>query len=281
MLTLYRNNRIHLSGYEHIPIGIHSEIYNVGLVMCSLTQGADRERLTPTNPRFPPDYDACYSARLEGLITECLQDDPGRRPTLPMLLAQIGAGLKTWEKIYGSANKLEDDLPEFMRLDAWKEEEHPIGSEAPEEWGGPRKDHRGQHLEAEEKIAVPSDTLFHESAGSKKRKAKALEQTREKVAAWMLTLPTDIKRPKKKLRTGSHSTIAWSESSTGTLVDPPPLRDMYILHWYKGDAMFKSDSSSDDDEKFGFVFRRRSTFTLLAEQEIRSAQNTADAEDRA
>lgn len=260
---------------------MHSETYNIGLIICSLTQGVDKERLTPSNPRLPPGYDACYSARLEGLISDCLQDDPGRRSTLSVLLAQIDAGLKSWEKVYGSANRPEDELLEFMRSDVWKEEEYPIGSEAPEEWSGPRKKDRTQHSKAEEKFKVASATSAKDRARSQKKKVEALEQDREKVAAWMLTFPADLKRPKKRLRTGSHSTTAWSESSEKTRVDPPPLRDMYILHGYKGDEMFKSDSSSDDDEEFGFVFRRRSTFTLLAEQASRSVQEIIDTKDEA
>ena len=111
--------------------------------------------------------------------------------------SQIEAGLKSWENMYGRANKSEGDLPKFMRLGAWKEEEYPIGSEAPEEWGGPRKKDRGEHPEAAGKTQASSETMAGDSARSKKRKAKAMEQAEHKVAAWLHSLPTDAKRPRK------------------------------------------------------------------------------------
>lgn len=123
--------------FDMDPVGIHSEIYTVGLIICSLMQGRSKERITPAKPMYPADYTGCYSQALEKLVTRCLEDNWLRRPGLTELIRLVNTGFASWEAAYGSASG--GYIPHYMRCDGFAKEEIPIGSAAPETWGGPRK----------------------------------------------------------------------------------------------------------------------------------------------
>lgn len=157
---------------------MHSEIYNVGLIMISLMQGVNKEILHAKNPRFPEGYSKCYSQSLEDLVTSCVAYKYFDRASLKTLIVQTRAGLANWEKAYGSANSAE--LPDFMRFDDFKEEQFPVGSKAPSKWGGPRK-------RKSEEMATPSDvpeidvTPPSEDGGSPSKKSKTVPPGRASV----------------------------------------------------------------------------------------------------
>lgn len=137
-----------MRGWEDEPIKLHSEIYTVGLNMISLVLGEHREFLHPEKMKghdfgneekywLPADFDKPYTHFLMKTVLGCLKARPGERPRLTQLLYDTRKGLEQWEKVYGSADRI--DIFEFMKFDVFKEEEFPIGAEAPKTWDWPRK----------------------------------------------------------------------------------------------------------------------------------------------
>jgi hypothetical protein len=96
---------------KNAPIGLHWEVYNVGLVMLSLMEG--KVQLTPlpndnTWCIFP--RDKCYSGLLYDLVFGCMCADCRSRSTTRKILDIIDVGIKSREHSTNSSSS-----PEFMR----------------------------------------------------------------------------------------------------------------------------------------------------------------------
>jgi serine/threonine protein kinase len=123
------NNKL-LEAYRHVPIGLHSEIYNVGLIMLSLMKGEEQRMPSPGDIFWHlPAPNRCYSSQLHATVISCMRTEHKQRPTVKQLLQLIKYGLEAWEQSYGSADR--KDLPEFMRYDLHASEHFAIGEKAP------------------------------------------------------------------------------------------------------------------------------------------------------
>ncbi|KAF1847600.1 kinase-like protein [Cucurbitaria berberidis CBS 394.84] len=129
--------------YRNEPVNIQSEIFMVGLVILSLMEGRNRKitdvELFNEGFQHCEGYNKCYSHWLDDLVFFCLQFAPWKRPSLHQLLYKTRRGLERWERVYGSVDKPEAELPEFAIYPLEHLEEFRIGETAPEHWLGMKK----------------------------------------------------------------------------------------------------------------------------------------------
>ncbi|KAF1927364.1 uncharacterized protein M421DRAFT_177857 [Didymella exigua CBS 183.55] len=216
-----------IRGWENNAIGLHSEIYTVGLNMLSLILGEYKESVRPDTIDardtdeyeekywLPRDFDRTYTHFLIKIVLKCLRMMCEERPTLIDLLYKTRRGLEQWEKAHGSADG--EDVPAFMRFDVLKEEEFPIGAKDPDKW-----DWR------------------------KERKAEDPEPVRHELVDPALTDLSSGPAPSKKAK-------SVSRKSSKTLVGSSPARGVLAkLFQKKGEKMFRDDC---DENEEGFELR--------------------------
>lgn len=113
-----------------MPIGLHSEIYNVGLIMLSLIKGEVQQMPLAGDRTWPfLPVNRCYSSKLHTAVKWCMSADQQLRPTVKELLKSIKEGFEAWEQTYGTADR--EDSPEFMKYHLHVKEQFEIGEKAP------------------------------------------------------------------------------------------------------------------------------------------------------
>lgn len=148
-------------------MGVHSEIYNIGLILMSLMTGINQRIQTPGNENWNERAgNNCYSLWLHTVVLSCLAADYKNRGTVRELLKNIDTGLESWERVYGSANS--KDLPEFMSYHLSAHEQFHIGDTVPESW--PQRKRRKKEEEIAYEHIDPAILGDNPSAPLKKRR---------------------------------------------------------------------------------------------------------------
>ena len=237
---------------------MHSEIYNLGLIMISLITGRDQRMQLPGDENwyaYEEDFDNCYSSMLHSTIADCLFANLSKRISLRSLLIRTKEGLAKWEAVYGTANLNVGSMQPFMKYDTQSKDQFPIGAKAPDHYGWPRK----------RKIEPVADELIDPALLAPATKPPSPKKARTREDSQSKSVPGELLAA---LKGSPAAGPAPAESSKTLLGTSPKKGESSKAHGDKKERSVKSESS---EERGGFVPR-----SLRDKQAERKAKKAED-----